>query len=71
MSVLKSVSSNYVQIMENMILTSYWDTSYFVGRFVVSIQMMSRDKLQNQVRQQFFLRKATVLSRDSLSCRAT
>ena len=56
-NVLKSTSSSYVQNMiENMVLTSYLDKSYFVasnGGYVASIQMMSRDKLKHQVRGQF------------------
>ena len=64
MNVLKSTSSSYVQNMiVNIILTSYWDKSYFVasyGGYVASKQMMSRDKLKHQVRGQFF--RATNLS---------
>ena len=40
----------------NMILTPYLNKSYFVasrGGYVESIQMMSRDMLKHQVRQQF------------------
>ena len=58
---LKSTSSSYVQNMiENMILTSYLDKSYFDA----SIQIMSRDKLKHQVRGQF-------CRTTNLSCRAT
>ena len=46
-------------MIENMILTSYSDKSYFVasiGGYVTSIQMMSRDKLKYQISQQFLSR---------------
>ena len=66
MNVLKSTSSNYVQNMiENMVLTSYLDKSYFVaskGGYVASIQMMSRDKLKHQVRGQILSRDITFMS---------
>ena len=59
MNVLKSTSSSYVQNMiENMVLTSYLDKSYFVasqGGYVASIQMMSCDKFKHQVKGTIFV----------------
>ena len=59
MNVLKSISSSYVlNMIENMVLTSYLDKSYFVanyGEYVASIQVMSRDKLKHQARRQLYL----------------
>ena len=83
MNVLKSNSWSYVQNMiENTILTSYSDKSYFVasrGGYVASIQMMSRDKLKHQVSQQILQRdklkhqvSQQILQRDNfLSCDIT
>ena len=66
MNVLKSTSLSYVQNMiENMILTSYLDKSYFVasyGGFVASIQMISCNKFKHQVKGQFLSRDITVMS---------
>ena len=68
MNVLKSTSCSYVQNMiENMVLTSYLDKSYFVaswGGYVASIQMMSRDKLKHQIRRQFLSHDKFILYRD-------
>ena len=59
MNVLKSTSSSYVQNMtENIVLKSYLEKSYFVA----SIQMMSLDKLEHQVRGQFLSRDVTSMS---------
>ena len=61
MNVWKSTSSSYVQNMiENMVLTSNLEKSYFVA----SIQMMLCDKLKHQVRGQFLSRNKFILSRD-------
>ena len=65
MNVLESTSSSYVQnIIENMVLTSYLDKSYFVaseGGYVASIQTMSHDKLKHQVRGKFLRREKFTL----------
>ena len=65
---LKSISSSYVQNMiENMILTSYSDNSYFIakqGGYVASIHMMSPDKLKHKVMQQFLSPDKFSLLRD-------
>ena len=50
-----------------MILMSYSDKLYLVasrGRYVASIQMISRDKLKHQVGQQFLSCDTFILSRD-------
>ena len=52
-------------MIENMILTSYSDKSYFVeswGECVTRIQMMSFDKLKHQVKEEFLLRDVTFMS---------
>ena len=65
MNVLKIISSSYVQNMiENMILTSYTDKSYFVARedeHVVNVKIMSHDKLKHQVRQHVLSRGGNVI----------
>ena len=65
---MKSTSSNYVQnVIENMVLTSCLDKPYFVaslGGYVARIQMMSRNKLKQQVRGQFLSRDQFILSHD-------
>ena len=45
-------------MIENMVLASYLDKSYFVA----NIQMMSRDKLKHQVRGEFLSRDITFMS---------
>ena len=54
-------------MIENMVLTSYLDKSYFAasyGGYVAIIQMMSRNKLKHQVRGQFLSRDKSILLRD-------
>ena len=51
-NILKSTSSSFVRnVIENMVLTSFLDKSYFVA----SIQVMSRDKSKHQVRGAIFV----------------
>ena len=55
---------------EKMVLTSYLDKSYFVarkGKYVASIQMMSRDTL-GQVTGQLLARKITTSMSQRLLC---
>ena len=52
-------------MIENMVSTSYLGKSYFVasyGGYVASIQMMSRDKLKQQLRGQFLSSDITFMS---------
>ena len=69
MNVFKIIRWSYVQNMiENMILTSYLDKSYFVASrggclmgYVASIQTMLCDKLKHQVGHEFFFMKQVCL----------
>ena len=54
-------------VIESMVLTSYLDKPYFVaslGRYVASIQLMSRNKLKDQVKGQFLSRDKFILLHD-------